>query len=168
VWLCEWGRRTYGLDIRPGTIFAQSYPDRAFDTVTVWDVLEHVPDPLAFLKECRRVLKPGGLLVVNYPDIGSWAARWMGRDWVMLVSVHLYFFTRQTLADAANRAGFEIVEMRPHIQWLEWGYLLKRAEPVAGRLARGLSWLSARAGLSRVQVPYWIGQTLVVARARAD
>ena len=47
----------------------------SFDVVTLWDVIEHTPDPRAVLDRCRELLKPGGLLIVNYPDIGSWIAR---------------------------------------------------------------------------------------------
>ena len=110
-WLCEWGRKTYGLDIKPGTHFEQHYPDATFDVVTVWDVLEHAADPTAFLTECRRIMKPGGLLIVNYPDIDSWIAKRMGRRWPMLISVHLYFFTPKTLTDILRRTGFDVVDI---------------------------------------------------------
>jgi 2-polyprenyl-3-methyl-5-hydroxy-6-metoxy-1,4-benzoquinol methylase len=166
-WLCEWGKTTYGLDIQPGTIFDHRYPDHSFDVVTAWDVLEHAPDPMAFLRECRRVLKPGGLMIVNCPDIGSWIARVMGKSWPMLLSTHLYYFTRGTLKEALHSAGFAVDQMRPHYQWLELAYLLKRSEPLAGPVARSAKALVSSVGLSRLQIPYWIGQTLVVARKPA-
>ena len=163
-WLCDWGRTHYSLDIRPGTIFDQRYPDGAFDVVTLWDVLEHTPDPLALLRECARILKAGGLLVVNYQDIGSWVARFMGRRWVFLLSVHLYYFTRRTMAGLLARAGFEVAKVQPHVQLLELEYLLERAEPVAGRVSRVARAVVSGLGLSRRHVPYWIGQTLTIAR----
>jgi ubiquinone/menaquinone biosynthesis C-methylase UbiE len=163
-WLCEWGRKTYGLEIQSGTLFDHPYPDRTFDVVTVWDVLEHTADPMKFLQECHRILKPGGLIVVNYPDIGSWIARVMGRRWLFLISVHLYYFTRRTASEALRRAGFRVVRMRPHFQWLEVEYVLRRGEPLAGGLARAANRVIAGLRLSRSQVPYWLGQTLVVAR----
>ena len=163
-WLCDWGRRHYGLDIKAGTVFDQHYASAEFDVVTVWDVLEHVEDPKRFLDECHRVLKPGGLLVVNYPDIGSWIARAMGRRWVFLISVHLYYFTRQTMGEMLRRTGFEVAEIRPHVQRLESQYVLKRAEPAAGVVARAARSAISLVGLGHIQVPYWIGQTLVIAR----
>lgn len=166
-WLCEWGRKNYGLDIQAGTIFDSPHRDGVFDAVTVWDVLEHTPDPMAFLRECHRVVRPGGLLVVNYPDIGSWISRAMGRRWVFLLSVHLYYFTRRTLTAMLEKAGFDVVVMKPHFQWLELGYVLTRAEPAAGAAVRVVRRAVSAAGLDTQEVPYWIGQTLVVARRRA-
>lgn len=165
-WLCEWGQKNYGLDIRPGTHFDQRYPNQAFDVVTVWDVLEHVDDPKAFLLECQRILKPGGLLVVNYPDIGSWMAKAMGRKWPMLLTAHLYYFTRDTLKKLLRTSGFDVVDMRPHYQWLELGYVLKRGEAVIGPFARLGRSVASGLGVAHRQVPYWIGQTLAVARKK--
>jgi SAM-dependent methyltransferase len=164
TWLCEWGKTTYGLDIRPGTLHDQRFADQAFDVVTAWDVLEHTSDPREFLRECQRVLKPGGLLVLNCPDSDSWIARVMGRRWPMLLTVHLYYFTRRTLGELLRRVGFDVLRMRPHIQRLELGYVLKRSEPGAGALARAAGRLASGLGLARRYVPYWIGQTRVIAR----
>lgn len=165
-WLREWARTHYGLDLRPGTVFDQGYADGLFDVVTLWDVLEHTPDPKRVVRECHRILKPGGLFVVNYPDSGSWIARVMGRRWVMLVSGHLYFFTRTTIRRLLSDEGFEIVEIRPHYQWLELEYVLHRARAAAGPLAEVGRRAVKTVGLGDRHVPYWIGQTLVVARSK--
>ena len=74
-WLAAWGSRQYGVRIRPGSLFEQNYEPQQFDVITLWDVIEHTTDPKATLERCRTLLKPGGLLIVNYPDIGSWIAR---------------------------------------------------------------------------------------------
>ncbi|MEX2160749.1 MAG: class I SAM-dependent methyltransferase [Anaerolineales bacterium] len=162
-WLCEWGNRNYGLQIVPGTIFDMKLPSASFDVVTLWDVLEHTPDPKATLRECNRVLKPGGLLVVNYPDIRSFVARLMGRRWVFLLSVHLYYFTRQTLARMLGELGFTMAQTRRHWQSLELGYILFRMEAYLKPVARAGGWLVKRLGLSHLQIPYWMGQVLVIA-----
>ncbi|MFH1199925.1 MAG: class I SAM-dependent methyltransferase, partial [Candidatus Micrarchaeota archaeon] len=70
-WLADYGNKKLGLDIKAGTLAQAKFPAGHFDVVTLWDVLEHVPDPAAELDEVRRVLAPGGLLVVNYPNFGS-------------------------------------------------------------------------------------------------
>ncbi len=165
-WMCDWGRTHYGLQLDSGTLPEQRYADHAFDVVTLWDVLEHDGDPTRLLQECHRVLAHGGYLVVNYPDIGSWIARLMGRRWVFLLSGHLFYFTRRTVRDLLHRVGFDVLEIRPHIQWLELRYVLLRAEGRAGVIPRVLGALVSWLGLSSSQVPYWIGQTFVIARRR--
>jgi len=165
-WLCDWAFENYGLRLRPGTVFEQNYPANSFDVVTLWDVLEHTSDPKTEIRETHRLLKDDGLLVVNYPDIGSWIARVMGRSWVFLLDVHLYYFTRSTIRKLLQDSGFEVVRIRPHFQRLALGYVLRRASPYIGAPARVAEWLVRTCGLGERQVPYWMGQTLVVARKR--
>jgi len=55
-----------------GNIYSLQFPDASFDAVLAHTVLEHVRDPLAALKEMRRVLKPGGVAAVRDPDYATW------------------------------------------------------------------------------------------------
>jgi 2-polyprenyl-3-methyl-5-hydroxy-6-metoxy-1,4-benzoquinol methylase len=162
-WLCEWGNHHYGLPIVPGTIFDMALPTASFDVLTLWDVLEHTPDPKATLEECSRVLKAGGLLVVNYPDIQSFIARLMGRRWVFLLSVHLYYFTRKSLARMLEDLGFRVVQTRRHWQTLELGYILFRMQAYLRPVAKAAGWVVKRLGMAHWQIPYWMGQVLVIA-----
>ena len=167
-WMADWGSRHYGVVIRAGELFDHEYPPESFDVVTLWDVVEHTPDPARVVRRIGELLKPGGLLIVNYPDRGSWIARMLGRRWPFLSSVHLYYFTRATLAKMLETYGFEVAQQRPHFQWLELDYLLGRGEVLSAPLSRWSRALAGRLGLARRQVPYWIGQTFVAAqRSRA-
>jgi 2-polyprenyl-3-methyl-5-hydroxy-6-metoxy-1,4-benzoquinol methylase len=163
-WLAAWGSRQYGVRIRPGSVFEQNYEPQQFDVITLWDVIEHTTDPKATLEHCRTLLKPDGVLIVNYPDIGSWIARALGRRWLFLTSVHLHYFDRTTIRRLLDSTGFDVAEVRPHVQRLELDYILKRASI----LSEGLSTVARRGvsvvGMGRAQVPYWLGQTFVAAR----
>lgn len=165
-WLAEWGRQHFGVDIRVGSIDTVPLAPASFDVVTLWDVIEHTPDPMHVLRRARQALARGGLLVVNYPDIGSWVARLMGRRWPFLSSVHLYYFTRQTIREALLQAGFETIAIRPHMQRLQLGYIAARGSVVSPALSRIAQRAVSMARLDRREVPYWIGQTFVAARAR--
>jgi SAM-dependent methyltransferase len=165
-WLAEWGRAEYGVTIHVGSIDQVALTPSSFDVVTLWDVIEHTPDPLHVLRRARGLLKPGGGVVVNYPDIGSWIARLMGRRWPFLSSVHLYYFTRETIRAALDRAGFDVIDIRPHLQRLTLGYIMSRGNVVSPELSRAGVRVVSTLGLGHREVPYWLGQTFVAARAR--
>ena len=163
-WMAEWGSRHYGIRIRQGSVFEQPYAEGSFDVITLWDVIEHTLEPRQMLERCRALLRPGGILVVNYPDIGSWIARALGRRWLFLTSVHLYYFDRATMGKMLHRTGFEVERVRPHFQRLELDYILFRASVLSTALSSAARAAIRPLGLSRVQVPYWLGQTFVLAR----
>lgn len=97
-----------------------------FDLVVLFQVLEHLTDPLGTLAECARRLKPGGNLVVAVPNLESWQARIFGALWLHLdVPRHLFHFSpnslTRTLAQVglcANRISFASWEHDP-IGWLQ-------------------------------------------------
>jgi 2-polyprenyl-3-methyl-5-hydroxy-6-metoxy-1,4-benzoquinol methylase len=162
-WLAESGRAQYGLDIRQGILRPDLFPDQSFDVITMWDVIEHVTQPGEVLGSIHRMLKPDGLLLVNYPDYGSWMARMLGKRWPFLLSVHLLYYTRTTIARQLQRAGFTPIRMQPHFQALKLGYILKRMTPYVG-LSRPIRTVVEGVGLGGLPVTYNMGQTLVVAR----
>jgi 2-polyprenyl-3-methyl-5-hydroxy-6-metoxy-1,4-benzoquinol methylase len=164
-WLAHWGTAHYGITIRPGSVFEQKYSERSFDVVTLWDVIEHTLNPHEMLEHCHRLLKPGGVLVVNYPDIGSSVARVLGRRWLFLTSVHLYYFDRTTISRMLAATGFKVERLRPHWQRLELDYVLFRGSVLSRRLSAGSRWLVRLVGAGKLQVPYWLGQTFVIARS---
>lgn len=162
-WLSQYAKTTHKLDVRPGVLADHHFPDSSFDLITLWDVIEHVPNPNAELTEIYRILKPGGILVINYPDYDSLPARLLGRKWPFWLSVHLTYYTPATIRKQLEKASFEILSLAPHWQTLEMGYALKRATPYFG-LAKSLRSFVEKVGLGNIGLTYWIGQTKVVAR----
>jgi 2-polyprenyl-3-methyl-5-hydroxy-6-metoxy-1,4-benzoquinol methylase len=163
-WTAAWGSNHYGIQIRPGELFDHSFAGQPFDVVTLWDVIEHTPDPSRLILRVGELIRPGGLLIVNYPDIGSWIAQLLGRKWPFLSSVHLYYFTRHTMRSFLERHGFQVVEVRPHVQRLQLDYVLTRGAAVSPGISRWSRGVVRLLGLSNRQTPYWIGQTFVAAR----
>ncbi len=99
--------RSRGLDVRHGTLEAQRYPEGSFDLVLMSHVIEHVHDPLGTMREIRRILRPGGLLVATAPNAASWGHRHFGRHWRGLEPPrHLHVFNGRNFLELADRAGF--------------------------------------------------------------
>lgn len=106
-------RERYGLEVIEGTLEEAQLAPESFDAITMHHVLEHLVDPLTALRECWRVLRPGGRLVVVTPNIASLAHRWFGDSWLYLDPPrHLIIFSRAALAEMAARAGFMVTGQR--------------------------------------------------------
>ncbi len=73
-----YARDRMGLDIITGNFLEADLPNHYFDVISLWDVLEHLPDPLPVLKKISQIIRPGGLLVLNLPNPESWEARRFG------------------------------------------------------------------------------------------
>jgi 2-polyprenyl-3-methyl-5-hydroxy-6-metoxy-1,4-benzoquinol methylase len=86
-----------------------SFAANSFDCVTMMHVLEHISDPMPFLRDACRIVRPGGFAVVEVPNIGSRAAIAAGAAWRHLYpDTHLLHFTPRSLANALRQAGFNI------------------------------------------------------------
>jgi 2-polyprenyl-3-methyl-5-hydroxy-6-metoxy-1,4-benzoquinol methylase len=101
--------RARGVPVREGTLEQQAFPENHFDAVHSAHVIEHVYDPLSLLRECHRILKPGGRLVILTPNIESWGHKRFGSAWLNLDPPrHLILFSGATLRRAAEQAGLSV------------------------------------------------------------
>jgi 2-polyprenyl-3-methyl-5-hydroxy-6-metoxy-1,4-benzoquinol methylase len=144
------GARQKRLRVHHGTLAAQSYRDQTFDAITMVHLIEHIHDPVALLRECHRVLRPGGRLVVVTPNAFSWGHRLYGSDWRGLEPPrHLNIFTPVSLAAAAGQAGFRQAQCRTTARaaviLLESRYLQRtgNVESVPRRALSTLVWIEA-------------------------
>lgn len=167
-WLCDWGKKNYGIEIKQGTLEKNNFEPGTFDLVTLWDVLEHVPDPTDTLTRVNKLLKTNGTLVVNYPDIGSSVAQLMKRKWVFILAVHLFYFTPTTIRKLLEKCGFEVILIKKHWQTLQLGYLASRFEPYSKLVCKIATKTVKTLKLADVQFPYWLGQTFVLAKKKVE
>jgi SAM-dependent methyltransferase len=118
------------VDLEPGS----------FDLITLWDVLEHIPDPVAALAEARKLLAPGGKLLIETQNVDSRAARLLGPRWQHYKHTeHIYHFNPDTLNEVLARAGLRAIENTPALggKYVSLGFIAERA----GRLHPVLSTL---------------------------
>lgn len=176
----EVGRRQYGAPIVTGQLHEARFPDASFDAITLHHVIEHVHDPLGVLQECRRILRPGGRVVLVTPNYRSAGHRLFGPSWLSLeVPRHLVLFSRGSLAACAERAGLSVLQTRTVTRWLGWMWASSLLIRWRGRLPtpwpRGVrvpllaAGLLAQ-GLAAAARPIWpeIGDELVLVATTAS
>jgi SAM-dependent methyltransferase len=121
--------------VLPGDI--QTVPlEGAFDVVLALELVEHLPASEPFLTRARKLLRPGGRLVLSIPNVGHYsivedllAGRWDYLPIGLLCYTHFRFFTRHSLADWLRRCGFESFEILAQKTELPDRY---RTGPIAG------------------------------------
>ena len=111
AWATDYARGA-GFDVRTGMLEEIHYADGAFDIVVASHTLEHVPAPLPFLQEVRRVLRDDGLLVIAVPNFASVMAQTLRDRWAgLLPDQHLWHFSPKTLGAMLDKAGFRTLEI---------------------------------------------------------
>ena len=137
-------REKHGLDVRTSDLFAAGFADGEFDVVYMNEVIEHIVEPVPLLTEARRVVRPGGLVVVRTGNARSWSARLRGRNWFYWSYEswsrgHIRFYGPKAAEALATAAGFASVVCDTH------GFAFLEADEMRGRwfkpvakLAQGL------------------------------
>lgn len=117
----SFAREVLGLKVFAGELGEVKFPGKCFDVITLWDVLEHLPDSSIQLQEIRRVLKDDGILLMNTPNesallrLLAWRIfRLSGRKISYPIrklyhQFHLSYFTPQTLQYLLEKNGFELI-----------------------------------------------------------
>jgi len=99
-----------GLHVRNGDIRSMPLKERSFDVVTLWHVLEHLPQPKETLKKVHQALKKGGILAVSVPNTQGLGFQWGGTNWFHLDAPrHLTWFNAPSLDHLLKSCGFSLV-----------------------------------------------------------
>lgn len=103
-------QKTYNLEVNEED-FLDKAEDASFDVITMWHVLEHVPNLNERIKQLMRLLKPGGLCVIALPNVNSYDARIYGEYWAALdVPRHLYHFGQKDILNLMEKHGFRFLQ----------------------------------------------------------
>lgn len=107
--------RARGLNVSCASAAELSIRNEHFDVITLSHVIEHVHDPIALLRDLYRLLKPGGFLWLDTPNLCSYGAKRFGRDWRGWEPPrHLVLFNSASLRKSLTHAGFKRIEQRWH------------------------------------------------------
>ncbi|MFH0839256.1 MAG: class I SAM-dependent methyltransferase [Candidatus Omnitrophota bacterium] len=153
-----------GTTVRLGTVEESEFPSSYFDAVSMFDVIEHLPEPAKTLREIQRILKPGGILALNFPDISSVFAQCMRAHWWFLLEDHLYYFSPGVLTQMLQVHGFKVLFFRPHWQDMSLMYLIKFLASFNAPLHRIVLGIAKTLHLEHVAIRYYAGQTTLIAQ----
>jgi len=130
--------RSKGLRVHLGSLAEQQFATNTFDAVTMSHLIEHVSDPVALLRECHRVLKPGAWLVIVTPNANSWGHRLYGANWRGLEPPrHLHIFAPRPLANLLRETGFRNICMSTTIRAADFYFIASRSLQRTGRHEMG-------------------------------
>lgn len=102
-----------GLKIHIGSLLDEPFPGEQFDLVVLNQVIEHMPDPALMLERLRPRLKPGGRMILVFPNVNSLWCRIFGKFWINWhVPYHLHHFTRAGFSKMVSRTGYRIRKVR--------------------------------------------------------
>ncbi len=111
--------------IQEATIQDAKFPKASFDVITMFDVFEHLQDPLEDMRKLRSLLKPDGVILIATGDTKSLAARIMRRRWTFFIPPqHIFFFDRHNVITLLHKAGLIAKAWHRVGKWLSLGYVL--------------------------------------------
>jgi 2-polyprenyl-3-methyl-5-hydroxy-6-metoxy-1,4-benzoquinol methylase len=120
----KFAREERRLDVFNGTVEQAGYPEGYFDAVTLWDVIEHLDDPVSTMAEIHRIMAPGGILLVFtinqeslLTTVGHILYKLSLNRWKHLMELfydihHNFFFSPHTLTSLLKRSEFEVADVQ--------------------------------------------------------
>src|SRR5262249_6400665 len=143
------------------------FTETAFDVITLFDVIEHVPDPVSLLKSVFGLSKPGGILAFTTPDRASLFCFLMGRFWYFYIpEQHLFYFDRHNLPTLLEKHGFHVLQLSRAYKALNFNYVLaqfRASNPLIYRVWKGLGSVIPSSWRQR-PFSLYIGENIIVAR----
>lgn len=143
-WASDYARKTTGVNVHTGYLSENAAQlEEKYDVVVSWDVLEHVRDPVGFLRECGSYVREGGVLCISTLDVDTWMPRLLGTRWPWLINMHLFYFGNRSIKYVFKQAGFDITHESPYVHYARLQYLLNGATRVLPAfLGRPVNWIT--------------------------
>ena len=145
---CEYARTDLGADISCGSLSEIDLDPESFDVITMWDYIEHSPDPAGEFQRAHGLLKRGGMLVLTTPNIASlpariWGSRWMG----IKQEEHLYYFSPATISRLLSKHRLKPVYIKHVGKYIDIDFFIKRTGLYSEKIEQTLGWLAGALGI---------------------
>ena len=109
----EFAKRELGVELVTSTMEDAKFPPGSFDIVTMWHSLEHTVDPMDTLRRIHSWLRPGGLILIEVSDYGSYDAQKMGAEWEdWSMPYHRWHFTPEVVERMLKACGFTGMQLK--------------------------------------------------------
>lgn len=125
--------RAKGHQIMVGTLGSQVFPMECFDAILMSHVIEHIQNPRVTVRECYRLLRPEGHLVILTPNTEGLGHRWYGKDWLHLDPPrHISLFNRSAMVRLLEGLGFASIQCCSVLRDANWTLSGSRALKIHG------------------------------------
>lgn len=105
--------RSKGLTVHQDLVEQLELPAKKYQAITLWQVLEHLPDPETVVRECHRILADDGVLALSTPNIGSIGWWLLKEQWPPVEpAVHYHLFRARNVRTLMRQCGFKDVFLR--------------------------------------------------------
>lgn len=157
AWAAKYAVEKLGQKVIQGTIHDLPEGGEKYDVITLWDVLEHLPDPSHELSAMHQRLKQDGFLVLSTLNIDNWFPKIMGNRWPWYMDMHLYYFTPDSLEQVLSKAGFQIIKTQRYRHIITAEYFLSKIESLGVGFIKNLKPAIARTPLKNWRIPFQFG-----------
>lgn len=107
-----------GLKVHQGYLEECALPDKRYDIITLFEVIEHLKEPVTLFKECKRILKDSGVIVVRTANTKSWTVKMLKGQWhyfdIRKHGGHISFFCKKSMDALAKNTGFRTEKYYTH------------------------------------------------------
>jgi len=108
--------RAFGFEVYNGMLHEAAYDDASFDIVTLFEVIEHLTEPIPLVQEIYRILKPGGVLLIGTANADAWTVKFLGSKWeyfdIDSHGGHVSFFSPQSILKLAQKCSFSVAKIQ--------------------------------------------------------
>jgi 2-polyprenyl-3-methyl-5-hydroxy-6-metoxy-1,4-benzoquinol methylase len=115
-WAAKYAKDKFNVDVISGDFLTMDLEDYSFDIVTMWQTIEHLPNPLDFINKIYKILKPGGFFMFATPDVDSWIVKFYKKRWnCFMPNEHLVLFnfkSAEIFLKKNNLSPIKIIRIR--------------------------------------------------------
>jgi 2-polyprenyl-3-methyl-5-hydroxy-6-metoxy-1,4-benzoquinol methylase len=127
VWASKEAKKR-GVTIIGKTIEGTKLPPETYDVITLWDVIEHLPNPHEVMTILGKSIKKGGYIAMGTPNIASLFAKVLGAKCPFLIRMHLILYSPRTLERLCKEHGFRVVYIGSYARVFPISYILDRIQ----------------------------------------